>query len=134
MDIANTIKDYFTTQEKVQCVYLFGSTTTGKNNKFSDVDVGILFDRGLAEEQYTNRQLALMDKLSQLLKRDVDVIILNKASSFLKFQIIKNGTRIYERPDRTEHSFEARAIMEYFDFLPVRRKLEKSLINRIKGT
>ena len=74
-----------------------------------------------------------MDEISRLIDRNVDIVVLNKASSFLKFQIIQSGTRIYERPDRAEHHFEAYAISEYLDFLPIREQLETALIHRVKG-
>lgn len=133
MDIRNTIRDYFVKEKNVLCVYLFGSVATGKRNKFSDVDIAVFFDAGFPQEEYTQKCLSIMDDLSRILNRDIDVVALNVASSFLKYQIIKNGSRIYERSDRSEHSFEARAIVEYFDFLPVRRRLEMAIINNIKA-
>ncbi len=133
MDIGNIIRNFFVKEKNVLCVYLFGSAATGKKNKFSDVDIAVLFDVNLSQEEHTQKRLSIMNNLSRILNRDIDVVVLNEASSFLKFQIIKNGLRIYERVDRTEHSFEARAIVEYFDFLPVRRRLETALINNIKG-
>lgn len=132
MDIKNVIREYFGKQESVLCVYLFGSTATAKENKFSDVDVAVLFDNSLPQEQYTQKSLSIMDELSSILDRNMDVLALNKASSFLKFQIIKDGLLIYERRDRVKRDFEANAIVEYFDFLPVRKKLETALIKSIK--
>lgn len=134
MDMVNMIKSYFAKEKDVLCAYLFGSTATGKENKFSDVDIALLFDNDVSAAQYTQKCLSIMDNLSHILNKDVDVVILNSASSFLKFQIIKNGLKIYERPDRIGRDFEAKAIIEYFDFLPVRRKLEMALINSIKET
>ena len=134
MDAVNKIKDYFAGEKDVLCVYLFGSTAKGKENRFSDVDIAILFDSNVPEGQYTQKCLTIMNNVSRVLNRDVDVVVLNRASSFLKFQIIKNGLRIYERLGRTKRHFEAKAIMEYFDFLPIRRKLEIALINNIKET
>lgn len=76
--------------------------------------------------------LYIMDDLSSILDKNVDVVVMNEASCFLSFQIIKNGVKIHERADRIDHSFEARTIVEYFDFIPVRRRLEEALVNRIK--
>ena len=132
MDIRNAIREYFIKQKRVLCVYLFGSAMTEKENRFSDVDIAILFEMYAPQEQYSQDSLFIMDDLSRILNKDVDVVELNNATSFLKFQIVKNGFRIYERSDRIEHSFEARVIREYFDFLPVRRKLEMALLNNIK--
>lgn len=133
MDIKDTIRDYFVTKKNVLCVYLFGSVATRKESKFSDVDIAVLFGTDVSQEEYSQKSLSIMDELSRILDRDIDVVVLNKASSFLKFQIIKYGLRIYEHPERTEHGFEARTIVEYLDFLPLRRRLETALINNIKG-
>lgn len=127
------IRDYFSHQEKVVCVYLFGSTAKDKENKFSDVDIAVLLDVEADREGYTRRHLFFMDELSRILDKDVDVVVLNEAASFLKFHIIKEGIKVYERTDRVEHNFEARTIVEYLDFLPIRRRLEAALINNIRG-
>lgn len=130
--IAKPLQDYFSRQKQVLCVYLFGSQIKGKENIYSDIDIAVLFQANLTQKERTEKRLGFMDELSSILNKDVDVVILNEASSFLKFQVIKEGKRIYERPDRSEHSFEAKTIVEYFDFLPVRRSLEAAMINNIK--
>jgi len=53
------------------------------------------------------------------------VVVLNSANSFLKFQVIKSWVRICEDKERKSRGFEARAIMEYFDFLHIRNRLER---------
>lgn len=132
MDKKGAIKNYFFSQKNVVCVYLFGSAAAEKENKFSDVDIGVIFSGDISREQYSQMSLSIMDDLSRILDKDVDVVVLNQAAAFLKFQIIKSGLRIYEQQHRKSRDFEARAIIEYFDFLPVRRKLEAALMSNIK--
>ena len=132
MKIRDTIKDYFSTQKEVLCVYLFGSQARGRENIHSDIDLAVLFESNLTQQERTEKRLSLIDNLSALLNKDVDAVVLNEASSFLRFQVIKEGQRIYERADRIEHSFEANTIMQYFDFLPIRRRLEAAMLNHIK--
>ena len=134
MDTETILKSYFSKQKEVLGVYLFGSVAKGKENRFSDVDVAVLFDRSVPEAEYTDQQLAFMNGLSRLLNRDVDVVVLNKATVFLRFQILRGDKRVYERPDRNERTFEARTLVEYLDFLPIRRRLEASLIRSIRGS
>lgn len=131
--IKEEIKNYFAKQNDIEHVYLFGSAATGRNRKHSDVDIAVLFDRDFPKEEYTQRALSIMDRLSRILNRDIDVVVLNKASCFLRFQIIKNGISICERPGRKKHNFEAETIVEYLDFLPIRKRLETAMINNIKG-
>lgn len=126
------LKGYFSAQKEVLCVYLFGSQAKGKQNNYSDVDIAVLFEPNLTQEERTEKRLSLTDDLSSILNKDVDVVALNDANSFLRFQVIKEGQRIYERPERDEHNFEANTIVEYFDFLPIRQRLETTMMNNIK--
>jgi len=130
--IKNTLKSCFSAREDIVCVYLFGSQASGKQNVRSDVDIAVLFKSNLTREERTEKCLDLMNSLSSALDKDVDVAALNDASSFLRFQVIKNGQRIYERPGRSERGFEANAIVDYLDFLPIRRRLETAMLNNIK--
>lgn len=132
MDIKNVIHQYFSCQKDILCVYLFGSFAKNKDNQFSDIDVAILFNENTAKEQYSTRILSFIDELSKLTNKEIDAVALNSSNTFLKYQIIKEGLRLFEstRPGR---DFEAKAIIEYFDYIPIRKRLEKGLINKIKG-
>jgi predicted nucleotidyltransferase len=133
MNIRETVRSYFAQQENILCAYLFGSFAARKENKFSDIDIAVLFDELMPRKEYSRLILSMMDSLSLILDRNVDIVVLNNADSFLKFQVIKKGERIYERPDRRKRDFEAMAVIEYFDFLPVRERLEAAVISGIKG-
>ena len=133
MNIREAIRDYFAKQKDVLCVYLFGSVASGKENRFSDVDIAVLFDKRAPREEYSRRVLLMMDELSGLLDKNVDMVALNDAASFLKFQVIKSGERIYESLDRHSRDFESAAIIEYFDFFPIRTRLEAAMISGIKS-
>lgn len=127
-----TIRDFFKKDASVLAAYLFGSQAAGRAGKYSDVDIAVLFDEGLPQSRYADRQLAIADGVSRFAGREADVVVLNRASSFLKFQVLKEGMRIYEKPGRIGRSFEARAILEYFDYLPIKTRIENALIKRIK--
>ncbi len=71
--------------------------------------------------------------LSNILKKEVDVVALNQAPLFLRYHILKEGKKIYERKDRNEHNFEAQAILQYFDFLPVKTLIENGMLAKIKA-
>ena len=126
------LTEYFSKREEVLCAYLFGSQARGRGNSHSDVDIAILYDESIPPAEYTDRQITLSIEISQQLDKNTDIIILNRASPYLKFQVIREGARIYEKPTRVGRAFEARSIIEYFDFLPVKNLLESALIKRIK--
>lgn len=41
---ARKLKDVFSKYKDIQAAYLFGSYAEGKENKFSDIDIGIVLD------------------------------------------------------------------------------------------
>ncbi len=126
------INGFFRKDKSVLASYLFGSQATGKANKFSDIDIAVLFDSSVDSKDYTDKQLTLMSRLSLRIDREVDVVVLNHASAFLKYQVLKEGARVYERPGRDHRSFEAQAVLEYFDYLPVRDRIQSAILKRVK--
>ncbi len=110
--------NYLSTLPEISAVYLFGSQVDGSTHSNSDVDLAILFKRGLSAEFYADQQLFLGGKLCQILKRDdVDLVVLNRASSSeLKYSIVHDGEVLFERePNLAE--YELRVEHEYYDHL-----------------
>lgn len=126
------ISNVFKKESVVLAAYLFGSYFSGNPHRYSDIDIAVLFDKMVNPEDYTDKQIDLAVNLGRLLGREADVVILNRAGSFLKYNVLKNGLRVYERPDRSERGFEARAIVEYFDFLPIKNRIEEGVLSKIK--
>jgi predicted nucleotidyltransferase len=127
------INNIFKNYGNILAVYLFGSQARNKENKYSDVDIAVLFDNSVKKEEYINLQIEIMNNLNRRLDKEADVIILNRASLFLKYHILKEGIKIYEREKRNEHNFEARAIVQYLDFLPVKNRIEQGVLAKIRG-
>lgn len=128
----DSIKNILKQDNSIIVVYLFGSQIKGKSSKYSDIDIAILFDDKVKKEEYTDKQIAIINNLSSILSKEIDVIVLNQTSLFLKYHILKEGIRIYEKPDRGQHDFEAKAIVEYLDFLPIKNRIENGLLTKIK--
>lgn len=127
-----TIKEIFKSNESILVAYLFGSQVRGTANSYSDIDIAVLFDSKTKEGSYMDKQISVMNTLSKVLNKEVDVVVFNKAPLFLKYHILKEGLKVYEKPDRNEHSFEALAIVQYFDFLPIKQRIEEAMLAKIK--
>lgn len=52
--------------KEVKFAFLFGSYATGEADAWSDVDIGIYFDRDASDEKRNNIRFALMDALAPL--------------------------------------------------------------------
>ena len=75
--------------------------------------------------------LRLVDGLSKILERDVDLVILNMAPPLLKYQVIKNGLVICSRDEAARVRFEARALSEYLDFSLMIARYDECLIKSL---
>ena len=131
-DYKKILAGYFADKPDVLCAYIFGSAARGKETAHSDVDIAVLFNDSVSSSEYTERQISLFVDLSELLCVNVDIIVLNQATPYLRFQVIQSGVKVYENPKRKDRAFEARSIVEFFDFLPLKNLLESSVLKRIK--
>ena len=130
--LVRTIKEEFKSNKSILVAYLFGYQVRGTANSYSDIDIAVLFDSKTKEGIYTDKQISVMNTLSRILNKEVDVVVFNKAPLFLKYHILKDGLKVYEKPDRNEHSFEALSIVQYFDFLPIKQRIEEAMLAKIK--
>ena len=133
-EIEKKVSQYFKGSPGIIAVYIFGSFAKEKINQFSDIDIAVLVADELKESSYTDLRLKFMTDLSSVLEKETDVVILNQAPPFLKYQIFKYGKATFERDDRRSRSFKARSILEYFDFKPIKDFVEGVKIKRLKET
>lgn len=99
------------------------------NTLMSDIDVAILLSE--TPKNLLEYHLYLVNKLSEILGNNLDLIVLNTAPPMLKHQIIKYGKIIYSRDEQERIIFEARAESEYLDFSRALRRYDEYLIKQI---
>jgi predicted nucleotidyltransferase len=94
---------------------LFGSTAKGTQRGDSDIDIGIIPEdpeMSLAEE------LTLQTEMSRVSGRQVDLVRLDRASTILRWQVVRYGRPLFEAEPFAMARFTADAIAEYLDFAP----------------
>jgi predicted nucleotidyltransferase len=64
----------------VKTLYIFGSASTDKFNKSSDIDVLVSF-KDISVEKYTDNYFELHYRLEELFKRKIDLITENSLSN-----------------------------------------------------
>ncbi|MBI1870569.1 MAG: nucleotidyltransferase domain-containing protein [Chlamydiae bacterium] len=107
-------------------VYLYGSFAKSQQNRWSDIDMGLLYERG---KDPSYRELVQMKmELSEKFNRDVDLVNLDEVSPILKHQVIKYGKCLMVKKPRIAQEFFIRALNEYFDLKQVRLPVEKALV------
>jgi len=126
------IKNYLSKQPDVILAYLFGSVARGKADSLSDIVFAVLLEDGLSPETYLERQLQILIDLDQLTKQNAQVILLNRASPMLAYQVIRDGGLLFERSREEKANFEVIALKRYFDIKPMLAYFNQALNRRIK--
>ena len=118
-------------QNNVLFAYLFGSQIGENSNKKSDVDIAVMLPQGLSKNERFDLRLKLIGEIGKILKKDVDLIILNDTKSlFFKYVILKEGKVIYVGSDSELALFESKTLGLYFDFRPFLESYNKNYVKR----
>jgi len=89
-DDVKKIKEALEKDENVIFAYLYGSYSRGKHHKFSDIDIAVFL-----KKYDTNAYMELFSRVPTVLKKEVDIRILNDAPPLFKYKIIKEGNLLF---------------------------------------
>ncbi|OGZ31696.1 MAG: hypothetical protein A3H02_01365 [Candidatus Niyogibacteria bacterium RIFCSPLOWO2_12_FULL_41_13] len=93
------LKEYFEGRKDIVMAFIFGSYAKEKQISVSDVDIAIYFKPAGREleweikKEYENEN-AIWLEIEKIIGRDTDLVILNRASSCLAFEILRTGVPI----------------------------------------
>lgn len=121
---------YIASTGVVELAYLFGSTVEKKGRKPDDVDVAFLHNETLNVNRRLRLQLNAIQKVEEAFGRRADVVFLNDASSFLKYQVLKFGKLIYESKRGADARLRFKVMTEYFDALALQNFFYSRIIER----
>lgn len=119
------VADHFAGGTEVVAVYLYGSVLRVGTERAGDVDIGVLYRRERVPDGL--RVLREQEELSDLLHKQVDLVVLNTASPILRMQVLRKGRCVLEKDHRLNVQFVVRTLQEYFDLKMVRRVIEEKL-------
>ncbi len=123
-DIIKILKGYFRNKADVHLIFIFGSSVKGNLTEESDVDVAILF-KHFPDLSEINQ---IRDELSNLIKREVDVVVLNNSSPIIRMQVLKNGVLLINKNKAIYNDFFVRTVKEYDDLKRVRKEIENDIL------
>lgn len=132
------LKKYFQERQDVSIAFLFGSYATGRTGVHSDWDIAIYFKSAFdhlewEEERFYPQETQIWQDIEKIVGNEVDLIILNRISSSLVFNILNKGVPLVIK-DRSVYldllnitSYEATDFREFcYDFYNIKHR-SKSL-------
>lgn len=124
---------YFKSRKEVAVLYLFGSCAVSRELKESDIDIAVLIDEKKLQRINFEQLKTIYYKASPSFSlREVDITVLNTASTYLKHRVIKSGKVLFDRNRRLRVRFTTQAIIEYLDFKPIEEIFNKAVANRFR--
>jgi len=117
--IEQALRGFFASRaEGVVAAYLFGSVARRTAGPSSDVDVAVLYAVA-PPATIDGLPVDLENDLAQLLRRPVQVVVLNTAPVDLVHRVLRDGVLVLDRDPGARIRFEVRARNEYFDLQPI---------------
>jgi predicted nucleotidyltransferase len=125
-ELTRRIAAIFDKFSAVQFAYLFGSQVGGAAGPLSDIDLGILVERGGDDMQVQAQLSHELAVVAQPLK--TDVVLLHRAPVELAYAVIAQGVCVYQRDTLTRVEYEADVLSRYGDYLPVMRAQRQAIL------
>ena len=126
--IDEALREVLLADDRIAYALLFGSTARGDTHPFSDVDVAIGLRSGVKFDLHDIG--GLISELERAVKRDVDVVILDKAPPGLAYRVFRDGRLLVEKDRSARVERQARAILEYLDFEWAERLCTRGVLAR----
>jgi predicted nucleotidyltransferase len=114
------ISDFAIGRKAVIAIYVFGSVATEKDRPGSDIDLAVM----VAGAFSGMARVEMETTLSNLLGRDVDLVVFGQSSPLLQHQILKYGRLIYEAAPRERILQEVGARRHYLDTAFLYKKMK----------
>jgi predicted nucleotidyltransferase len=122
------LREALASRTGVRLAVLFGSAARGTSRPRSDLDVGVLLERG--QERLTDVEVVL----ARATGRRVEVVPLDSAPPLLRFEIARDGRVLLERTPHAWTDFRARAMTDWWDWAPTARLINRAAVERLRAT
>lgn len=99
--------------------YLFGSTASGLDHPYSDLDIACYVQDG-DDEYYHRKDKELTESVPDTVGgRKIDLRLLNTMPMLLKFEVVRYGQDLFVRDRSAKVDFETTILYRYFDMKPL---------------
>lgn len=129
--IINILKKRYSHKGEVCFGFLFGSYAVGKPGKNSDIDIGVYLQQ--ADENFFRYKMEEIINLQELLRKPVDLIIMNEAPPLLVHEIFKHGIAFLDRRHELLVNFRVANFYKYLDQLYIMNHYFAANVKKLKG-
>jgi predicted nucleotidyltransferase len=120
-------REFFQKRQYVTAVYLHGSIP--QKGQGHDLDVAVFSKEEMDEFRMGSE---LENWLGQKdIRIPVDLKDMSQAPIWAQFQVIKEGTRVYERNLKEVQDLEFWIVTQYLDFKPLMEEYDREMIKRL---
>ena len=116
--IGRTVKELSKISD-VKAIYLFGSYATGKQTRFSDIDICVITDKKISADKKAEIVSNSSEKVEIVLFWELPVII--------RYRLLKEGVNLLEQDRRFLQDAMLSTLREYLDFQPVIKKFANAV-------
>ena len=117
----------------VRLAYLYGSRVTGLVHPFSDTDLALVTDEGLAPLQRLKLMLDVpLDLADECDIRDADVRVINDAPLVFRGKVVCEGLLVFARDEKERVAFETYTRLRYLNYLPIHRALQDAFFADVR--
>ena len=127
-NLKNLVKEFFQKKDQVISVQIFGSFAKGSNTVDSDVDLAILCD--VKNMPSKMDLLSWRQELSELLRKEVDLICLNEASPILGMQVAQDRINILLKDEKAYSAYVMNLYSDYAELKMLRAPMEQGILKR----
>ena len=129
-DMNERIIRFFRKRPEVVAVYLFGSRARGRATEISDFDLAILLDPQAAVDP-SKLKRELLIGLSRILRKEIHLVILNRAGEMLTAQVFQYGKCLHNANPHILSQFRTLQFSKIADFAYLRKIMEKGVTRKI---
>ncbi|MBC2694642.1 MAG: nucleotidyltransferase domain-containing protein [Desulfobacteraceae bacterium] len=108
-EVVEQLKEKLREYPNIMFALLFGSHAKACQRASSDLDIALFFKQPLSGLDF----LYLINELSDYTKKEVDLVLLNSASVFLRHQVMKHSVRLLVRDMVIYRKFREQTITNY---------------------
>ena len=105
----NALKQYLLPDDNIRFALIFGSHAKGHTKPDSDLDLALYF----FDPPQGFDLLNMINTLSNIAQKEVDLVVLNRASAFLRHQIIKEAIRFLIKDSVGYRQFREKTMIDY---------------------